>query len=61
MRQHEQRQHLQGLRAQAVGGMWPGWLLLLAPVFETLLWPLASVVLLAPQRRAPDRDVHRPL
>jgi rod shape-determining protein MreD len=45
----------------AVGGMWPGWPLLLAPLFEALLWPLAAVLLLAPQRRAPDRDAHRPL
>ena len=44
-----------------VGGMWPGWGLLLAPVFEALLWPVASVLLLAPQKRAPDRDAHRPL
>ncbi|MCX8520102.1 MAG: rod shape-determining protein MreD, partial [Rhodoferax sp.] len=26
-----------------------------------LLWPLASVLLLAPQRRAPDPDENRPL
>ncbi|NCT84486.1 MAG: rod shape-determining protein MreD [Comamonadaceae bacterium] len=44
-----------------VGGMWPGWSLLLAPVFEALLWPVASVLLLAPQRRAPDPDANRPL
>lgn len=44
-----------------VGGMWPGWSVLLAPVFEAALWPVASVLLLAPQRRAPDRDAHRPL
>ena len=44
-----------------VGGMWPGWGMLLAPVFEAALWPVASVLLLAPQRRAPDRDAHRPL
>jgi len=44
-----------------VGGMWPGWGVLLAPVFEAALWPVASVLLLAPQRRAPDRDAHRPL
>ena len=44
-----------------VGGMWPGWGTLLAPVFEAALWPVASVLLLAPQRRAPDRDAHRPL
>ncbi len=45
----------------AVGGMWPDWTLLFAPVFEALLWPLATALLLAPQRRAPDRDEHRPL
>ena len=44
-----------------VGGMWPGWALLLAPFVEAALWPLASALLLAPQRRAPDRDAHRPL
>lgn len=44
-----------------IGGMWPGWGMLLAPVFEAALWPVASVLLLAPQRRAPDRDAHRPL
>ena len=43
------------------GGMFPGWSLLLAPLFETLLWPLASWLLLAPQRRAPDPDENRPL
>jgi rod shape-determining protein MreD len=43
------------------GGMFPGWGLLLAPLFESLLWPLVSLALLAPQRRAPDRDENRPL
>ena len=43
------------------GGMFPGWQLLLAPVLEALLWPLATWLLLAPQRRAPDRDENRPL
>ena len=43
------------------GGMFPGWTLLLAPVWETLLWPLLSALLLAPQRRAPDPDQNRPL
>jgi rod shape-determining protein MreD len=43
------------------GGMFPGWWLLLAPVFEALLWPLVTVLLLAPQRRAPDPDQNRPL
>jgi rod shape-determining protein MreD len=44
-----------------VGGMFPGWSLILAPVFQSLLWPLATWLLLAPQRRAPDRDENRPL
>jgi rod shape-determining protein MreD len=43
------------------GGMLPGWQIVLAPVFESLLWPLASWVLLAPQRRPPDPDQNRPL
>ena len=43
------------------GGMFPGWGLFLAPVFESLLWPVATMLLLAPQRRAPDRDQNRPL
>jgi rod shape-determining protein MreD len=45
----------------AAGDMLPGWELLLAPVLETLLWPVAVLLLLAPQRRAPDRDQNRPL
>jgi rod shape-determining protein MreD len=44
-----------------VGGAFPGFLLLLAPVFESLLWPVVSVLLLLPQRRAPDPDVNRPI
>ena len=43
------------------GGIFPGWVLFLAPVLEGLLWPIASIVLLAPQRRAPDQDDNRPL
>lgn len=43
------------------GGMFPGWQLLLAPLFEALLWPVVTWLLLAPQRRAPDPDQNRPL
>jgi rod shape-determining protein MreD len=43
------------------GGIFPGWIMLLAPLAESLLWPVVSVLLLAPQRRAPDRDENRPL
>ena len=43
------------------GATFPGYTLALAPLIEAALWPLISIVLLAPQRRAPDRDAHRPL
>jgi rod shape-determining protein MreD len=43
------------------GGVFPGVSILLAPVLEAILWPVVSVILLAPQRRAPDPDENRPL
>ena len=43
------------------GATFPGYAMALAPLIETALWPLISMLLLAPQRRAPDRDAHRPL
>ena len=43
------------------GALFPGWMILIAPMAEALLWPLISVILLAPQRRAPDPDANRPL
>jgi rod shape-determining protein MreD len=43
------------------GALFPGWSIFLAPVLEALLWPVVSVILLAPQRRAPDPDETRPL
>lgn len=45
----------------AVSGAFPGFLVLLAPLIEALLWPAVSVILLLPQRRSPDPDAHRPL
>ena len=54
--------HLVSLAVRLLaGGMFPGWSLLLAPVFEALLWPMVTLLLLAPQRRAPDPDQNRPL
>lgn len=44
-----------------LGGGLPGWTLLLSSVTTTLLWPLAELILLAPQRRAVERDENRPL
>jgi rod shape-determining protein MreD len=45
----------------AAGDVFPGWNLLLTPFIEALLWPVAVLLLLAPQRRAPDPDENRPL
>ena len=43
------------------GALFPGWAILLAPLIEAALWPVVSVFLLAPQRRAPNPDLNRPL
>jgi rod shape-determining protein MreD len=43
------------------GAALPGLGILLAPLIEAFLWPIVSIVLLAPQRRAPDPDANRPL
>ena len=43
------------------GGVVPRFWIFLAPVLEAALWPITSVVLLAPQRRAPNPDANRPL
>ncbi|MBK6595180.1 MAG: rod shape-determining protein MreD [Burkholderiales bacterium] len=43
------------------GGTFPGFLMLLGPVVEAVLWPVASIILLAPQLRAPNPDANRPL
>jgi rod shape-determining protein MreD len=52
---------LQLLVRLLAGDGFPGWPFLLAPFLEAALWPLATWVLLAPQRRAPDPDENRPL
>lgn len=43
------------------GGIFPGPEMIGAPLLEAALWPLASWVLLAPQRRPPSQDSNRPL
>ena len=45
----------------ALGGAFPGWSIFVAPAISALLWPVADLLLLAPQRRAVDRDQTRPL
>lgn len=54
--------HLVSLVVRLIAGDgMPGWGLAIAPLFEVLLWPVATWLLLAPQRRPPDPDKHRPL
>lgn len=48
------------LVGMGAGGAWPGFSMLLSPLLEALLWPLASWVLLAPQRRSLDHNENRP-
>jgi rod shape-determining protein MreD len=43
------------------GGAFPGFWIFLAPVMESLMWPVVSVVLLLPQKRTPNPDANRPL
>jgi rod shape-determining protein MreD len=45
----------------ALGGPFPGLGYFLQSLSSTLLWPLADVLLLAPQRSAVDRDDNRPI
>lgn len=45
----------------AVGGPFPGFGYFLQSLSSTLLWPLAEVLLFAPQRSAVDRDDNRPI
>ena len=49
------------LLRMASGGVFPGFWMALAPLLETALWPFASWLLLAPQRRPPDSNQNRPL
>ncbi|MBC3870915.1 rod shape-determining protein MreD [Undibacterium oligocarboniphilum] len=39
----------------------PGWLYFSESVVTTLLWPVATAILLAPQKRAIDKDHTRPI
>ena len=49
------------LLRMASGGIFPGWEGVAAPLLEVVLWPVASWLLLAPQRRPPEQDDNRPL
>ncbi len=43
------------------GGTFPGILMFASPLIEAALWPMVSILLLMPQRRAPNPDANRPL
>ena len=45
----------------AIGAPFPGWAFFLESVTTALLWPLATWLLLAPQRRPLERDATRPI
>ncbi|GGI18844.1 MAG: rod shape-determining protein MreD [Oxalicibacterium faecigallinarum] len=44
-----------------VGGAFPGWMLFLESLIAAALWPVVTWLLLAPQRRATNRDDTRPI
>lgn len=45
----------------AAGAEFPGWALAVGPLAGAALWPVVSVLLLAPQRRPIDVDETRPI
>lgn len=49
------------LLVRMVSGPFPGWSYFLESVVTVALWPLVNAILLAPQRRAVDRDDTRPI
>ena len=54
-------QALEVLVRLMAGHGFPGLSIVLGPLMETVLWPVATMLLLAPQRRAHDLDENRPL
>jgi rod shape-determining protein MreD len=44
-----------------VSGKFPGWLYFVESLVSVLLWPVITMILLAPQRRAVDKDHTRPI
>lgn len=45
----------------AAGAEFPGWAIAIGPLAGALLWPVVSVLLLAPQRRPDEVDETRPI
>jgi rod shape-determining protein MreD len=54
-------QALQLVTRLIVSGRFPGWLNLIESFIAVILWPIITWMLLAPQRRAVDRDHNRPI
>jgi rod shape-determining protein MreD len=54
-------QELQLLVRFLVSGKFPGWFYFVESFVSALLWPLITMLLLAPQRRAVDKDHTRPI
>jgi rod shape-determining protein MreD len=54
-------QSVQLLVRFCVSGKTPGWFYFVESVIAVVLWPLVTWMLLAPQRRAVDRDHTRPI
>jgi rod shape-determining protein MreD len=54
-------QAIQVVVSFAVTGRFPGWLHFIESVVAVILWPVITWVLLAPQRRAVDKDHTRPI
>lgn len=54
-------QSVQLVVRMAVGGAFPGWDYFFESVVAVLLWPVINWALLAPQRRAVNRDDTRPI
>ncbi len=54
-------QLLELLVRMGLGGQWPGLGFFIAPFIEASLWPLVSLVSLAPQRRPVNSDKNRPV
>ena len=54
-------QVLQLVVRMIAGGTFPGWSIFASPFAEVALWPVVCLLLLAPQRRAPDPDDNRPI
>ncbi len=44
-----------------VSGKFPGWFYFLESIVSAILWPVVTMLLLAPQRRSVDKDHTRPI